>query len=121
MQKEKLYFARKSKGYTQQDIAKILPTDLSNYSRKEGGEVKITIAEWEKIAAFLKLPLEDIFEENVSKAFVNVENSTLAENTCNYNSNNTNDKIIQNLHDYIELLKDENCALKEKLNSIGKY
>ncbi|WP_418124029.1 hypothetical protein ACNFU2_05280 [Chryseobacterium sp. PTM-20240506] len=36
MQKEKLL--RKKKGYTQQQIADVIATDVSNYCRKEGGE-----------------------------------------------------------------------------------
>jgi transcriptional regulator with XRE-family HTH domain len=53
MQKERLRLLRKKKGYTQQQIADIIATDVSNYSRKESGDVKIVRAEWEKIANFL--------------------------------------------------------------------
>ncbi len=60
MQKIKLREVRKRKGYTQQQIADIIPTDVSNYSRKESGDVRIVSEEWNKIARFLDVPLEDI-------------------------------------------------------------
>lgn len=120
MQKEKLFSARKSKGYTQQQIADILSTDLSNYNRKENGNVKIVKEEWEKIAKFLDVPLEEIYEEDDVKVFINYDNSTLSENSGNYNSNNYNipDSIIENLQDYITMLKAENKILKDKLEDL---
>ena len=42
MEKLKLKQARIQKGFTQQQIADALPTDISNYSRKENGHVGIT-------------------------------------------------------------------------------
>lgn len=50
MQKEKLRNVRKRKGITQQQVADIIATDVSNYSRKESGDVAIRKEEWEKIA-----------------------------------------------------------------------
>jgi transcriptional regulator len=41
MQKVKLR-GKKTKGFTQQQMADMLPTDVSNYSRKEAGTVGIT-------------------------------------------------------------------------------
>ncbi|SHL92344.1 hypothetical protein SAMN05444360_1063 [Chryseobacterium carnipullorum] len=52
MQKEKLRTVRKRKGYTQQQIADILATDVSNYSWKESDDVKITHRELDKISTF---------------------------------------------------------------------
>ena len=45
MEKLKLKQARTRKGFTQQQVANALPTDISNYSRKENGYVAITKAE----------------------------------------------------------------------------
>ncbi|WP_343642329.1 helix-turn-helix transcriptional regulator [Chryseobacterium sp.] len=53
MKKNKLITTRKNKGYTQQHIANIIATDVSNYSRKESGDVRIYPEEWNKIAQFL--------------------------------------------------------------------
>lgn len=71
MRKEKLYRARKAKDYTQQQIADLLSTDLSNYNRKENGNVRIIKEEWEKIAKFLNVPIEEIYEEDDSKVIIN--------------------------------------------------
>ncbi|MEN5307490.1 helix-turn-helix transcriptional regulator [Chryseobacterium cucumeris] len=63
MQKEKLRTVRKMKGFTQQQMAEVIPTDVSNYSRKESGTVSITQTEWNKLAQFLEVPVEEIYEE----------------------------------------------------------
>lgn len=124
MQKEKLRALRKKRGHTQQEIADLLATDVSNYSRKESGNVKIIRAEWEKIAGFLDVPLEDIYEED--EAMIVIENqvfndspgSSVNSNISGDNiSNFTNDlsiEIIKNLQDYISLLKEEMISLKKK-------
>ena len=67
MKKEKLQAIRKQKGHIQQQLSDIIATDVSNYSRKESGKVKIFAEEWEKIARFLEVFLEEIFEDDESK------------------------------------------------------
>lgn len=121
MQKEKLYSARKSKGYTQQQIADILATDLSNYNRKENGNVKIIKEEWEKIAKFLNVPLEEIYEEDDTKIVINNENNATGENSgLHSNYYNIPNSFIENLQDYIIMLKAENKILKAKLENFEK-
>ncbi|WP_419868203.1 helix-turn-helix transcriptional regulator [Chryseobacterium sp. CT-SW4] len=104
MQKEKLRLIRKNKGITQKQMADFLCTAISNYCRKENGEVKIIKSEWEKIAKFLGVPIEDIFEEDHM-----LESSAI---TVNHHMSTS---VIENLQDYIKLLKDENNKLKEKI------
>ncbi len=60
MIKKKLVQARKQKGFTQKDIAEILCMGVSNYSRKEKGILSMRNEEWEKIAEFLGVPVEEI-------------------------------------------------------------
>lgn len=122
MQKEKLRLIRKQKGYTQQQIADFIATDVSNYSRKESGDVKIIQDEWNKIARFLDVPLEEIYEEEEAKVIVNNDHpvfndsSTSAGAISNQNNyNNIPGAIIENLQSYIALLKEENERLKEEL------
>lgn len=116
MQKEKLRNIRKKKGYTQQQIADIIATDVSNYSRKESGDVKIIREEWEKIANFLEIPLEEIYEEEDVKMIINNENNATGENSGLYsNYYNIPNSIIDSLQDYINMLKEENKNLKEEL------
>ncbi|MBK1897969.1 helix-turn-helix transcriptional regulator [Chryseobacterium paridis] len=122
MQKEKLRLIRKRKGYTQQQIADIIATDVSNYSRKESGDVKIVRAEWEKIANFLDVTMEDIYEEDDAQIVVNndhpVFNDSSASGVYQYNNSTIPLSIVENLQEYISLLKAENLKLNEELKSL---
>lgn len=124
MQKEKLRLIRKKKGYTQQQIADVIATDVSNYSRKENGDVRIIKDEWEKIANFLEIPLEEIYEEDDAKVIINndhpVFNDTSSTSGYLTQFNNIPGSIIENLQDYISLLKKENERLKEEVESLKK-
>ncbi|KAB1230253.1 helix-turn-helix domain-containing protein [Chryseobacterium viscerum] len=124
MQKEKLRFIRKQKGYTQQQVADFIATDVSNYSRKESGDVRIISDEWERIARFLEVPVEEIYEEEEAKVIVNNDHpifndsSTSAGAINNLNNyDNIPGSIIENLQGYITLLKEENERLKEELKN----
>lgn len=63
MIQEKLRNLRKLKNMSQQEMAKIIGTDASNYSRKERGEVRIFDDEWEKIVSVLGVSAEDLKNE----------------------------------------------------------
>ncbi|WP_333597667.1 helix-turn-helix transcriptional regulator [Chryseobacterium flavum] len=97
MRKEKLYAIRKQKGFTQKDIADILGIDTSNYNRKENGSVKISKDDWKKIAKFLKVPVEEIYDDKY-----------------------TSKKSMENREDYIIILEKENKELRTKLDNILK-
>jgi len=118
MQKEKLRAIRKQKGYTQQQIADIIATDVSNYSRKESGDVRIFKDEWEKISRFLDLPMEEIYEDDEAKTII--QNPVFNDSPGSYAMGSVTNfngevslSIIKNLQEYIELLKDEVKKLKE--------
>ncbi|QIY89748.1 helix-turn-helix transcriptional regulator [Chryseobacterium gallinarum] len=118
MQKEKLRTVRKRKGYTQQQMADIIPTDVFNYNRKESGAVSITQAEWTKIANFLDVPVDEIYEEDEANVIVNnpVFNDNTQANVGNNNATINNElsiEIIKNLQEYISLLKEEINRLKK--------
>ncbi len=122
MQKEKLRTVRKMKGFTQQQMAEVIPTDVSNYSRKESGAVSITQAEWNKLAQYLEVPVEEIYEEEEAKfIFENpVFNDSPGSNVGNITANNvgniTNElsiEIIKTMQEYIGLLKEEIERLKK--------
>ncbi|UWX60517.1 helix-turn-helix domain-containing protein [Chryseobacterium oranimense] len=123
MQKEKLRAIRKQKGYTQQQIADIIATDVSNYSRKESGDVRIIKDEWNKIARFLDVAVEDIYEDEEAKVVINNDHPVFNDHSSSSGSgvmtqyNNIPASIIQNLQDYISFLKEENERLKEELKS----
>jgi len=122
MQKEKLRVIRKQKGYTQQQIADIIATDVSNYSRKESGDVKIVRDEWDKIARFLDVSVEDIYEDEEAKVVINNNHPVYNDQSSSSSGtitqfHNMSASIIQNLQDYIALLKEENEKLKEELRT----
>ncbi|REC76028.1 transcriptional regulator [Chryseobacterium elymi] len=122
MQKEKLRVIRKQKGYTQQQIADIIATDVSNYSRKESGDVKIVRDEWDKIARFLDVSVEDIYEDEEAKIVINNNHPVYNDQSSSSSGtitqfHNMSASIIQNLQDYIALLKEENEKLKEELRT----
>lgn len=120
MQKEKLRTVRKMKGFTQQQMAEVIPTDVSNYSRKESGGVSITQTEWQKLAKFLDVPVDEIYEEE--EATIIIENPVFSDNTgVNVGNNNataniSNElsiEIIKTMQEYIGLLKEEINRLKK--------
>ncbi|SHE76071.1 helix-turn-helix domain-containing protein [Chryseobacterium vrystaatense] len=118
MEKEKLRRVRKQKGYTQQEIADIIATDVSNYSRKESGAVKITKIEWEKMSKFFDVPMEEIYEEEEVSVIIHNENTTVNDNGAFYNVNGTSNNynipnsVIDNLQKYIAMLEEEIKRLK---------
>lgn len=110
MIKEKLKTVRKKKGFTEEEIARHIATDTSNYSRKENGEVKITPKESEKIADFLNCDVEEIYEENEPNiTYKNKGNSPVNKSgTIHYF--NVPDFVLEHL----ELIKKENKRLEKE-------
>lgn len=115
MVQEKLRVLRKQRGLSQEKMAKILSTDPSNYSRKERGEIRIHDEEWQKIADALDVPVEDI-KDDERPGIVHNDNSTFNDNSGNYYSQHFNipNSILENLQDYISLLRKEIEHLKEE-------
>lgn len=115
MEHKKLKNLRKQRGLSQEKMSKILSTDPSNYSRKERGEIGIHEEEWQKLADALNVPLEEIKEEKLSGSVHN-DNSTFNDNSGNYYSQyfNIPNSIVENLQDYISLLKKEVEHLKKE-------
>ncbi|GEN69856.1 helix-turn-helix domain-containing protein [Chryseobacterium rhizosphaerae] len=105
----KLEIVRKQKNVTQKELADILPTDVSNYSRKERGLVKIYDSEWEKLAAALGVCVEDIKEVRDHKGnFISVSKKRSLRK----------DLIIEKLQKYIILLEKQNQELKEEIKHL---
>lgn len=121
MTMEKLRTLRKQKGYTQQQIADLLATDVSNYSRKENGDVRIFDDQWEKLAKALEVSVEDIKEEKTSQIQHN-DKPTLNDNSSiNYNQYcNIPEYLLENQQEYINLLKEQIKALKEENEKLKK-
>ncbi|WP_294276011.1 helix-turn-helix transcriptional regulator [uncultured Chryseobacterium sp.] len=122
MQKEKLRNVRKRKGITQQQIADAIATDVSNYSRKESGDVSIRKEEWEKIARYLEVPVEDIYEEEEARQVNHFDNITSSSGFGNNISGNyycnVPEFLLESQRDLIELLKKENQKLREEIAAL---
>ena len=76
MLKNKLVETRKRRGYSQEYMANLLCMDVSNYNRRESGQIKISAEQWQKLAKELKVPLEDIYEADENQIFIFNDNST---------------------------------------------
>lgn len=119
MIQQKLKDLRKQRKLSQQTIAKILSTDPSSYSRKENGKSKIYDDEWEKLAKALDVSVDDIKESEFSEIVFN-DNSSFNDNFENHKSNyNILNSVLENLEDYISLLK-RDIELLKKENEILK-
>ncbi|MEY8759902.1 helix-turn-helix domain-containing protein [Chryseobacterium tongliaoense] len=118
---EKLRTVRKQRGYTQEYMSKILSTDVSNYSRKESGDVKIFDDEWEKLAAALDVPVEEIKEERATNVIQNLTFNDSSSNTQSGNYNqyyNVPNQVMDNLQDYIKILKEQVESLKQEVEKL---
>jgi transcriptional regulator with XRE-family HTH domain len=124
MTMEKLRTLRKQKGYTQQQIADLLATDVSNYSRKESGDVRIFDDEWEKLAKALEVSVEDIKEEKEPNVVQKNENITFNDTSSFHQSGiyncNVPNYLLENQQEYINLLKEQIKALKEENEKLKK-
>ncbi|WP_374458769.1 helix-turn-helix transcriptional regulator [Chryseobacterium taeanense] len=118
MIQQKLRNLRKQKCMSQEKMAKILSTDISSYCRKENGKSKIHDDEWEKLAKALNVSVDDI-KESKNSGFVQNDNSTFNDNSGNYEYQKFNipNSILENLQDYIKILKEQNESLKRELES----
>ncbi len=114
MEKIKLKNLRTQKGFTQEEVAKYLATDKTNYCKKENGAVKIYKDEWEKLANFLSCDVEDIFEKEEVNIFINSQNA-IGDN-CIYNA--YNELAQETLRKYITKLEEDNTALKDEIRAL---
>lgn len=60
---EKLKKLREEKGYSIDDLAKVIHKSPCNYFKKENGDVKFSVNEAIDIASFLKTKVEKIFRK----------------------------------------------------------
>nr|WP_314499189.1 helix-turn-helix transcriptional regulator [uncultured Chryseobacterium sp.] len=62
MRYEKLIFTRRLKGFTQKNLAQQIAMEQTTLSRKERGLSPISDEEWQRIAAVLKVSVDEIRE-----------------------------------------------------------
>jgi transcriptional regulator with XRE-family HTH domain len=115
IEKSKLIEARATKGYTQKQLAERLCMDVSNYNRREKGLAKIMPSEWEKIANFLEVSVEDIYE-NEEATFIICKDQSVG--VVNHGTNNVYtvpEFLLESQRKYIAKLEEEIAQLKERL------
>jgi transcriptional regulator with XRE-family HTH domain len=114
MEKTKLIEARKSRGYSQSQVAEYLFMDVSNYNRRENGLSRIHIKEWEKLAQVLETPMENIYEDDERQVFICKDTSTV-----NYQGTNhiysVPEFLLETQQKYIKKLEEEIAELKKRL------
>ena len=105
---------RKSKGFSQSQIAEKLYMDVSNYNRRENGQVKINISEWEKLAKILDVPLNEIYESDENQTFICRDSAS-----GNYQGTNhiysIPEFLLETQQKYIRKLETEIAELKNLL------
>jgi len=111
MEKIKLLEARKSKRYSQSQMAEKLNMDVSCYNRRESGQIKIHITEWEKLAKILEVPLDEIYESEDSQSFIGRDHMSV-----NYQGTNhiysVPEGLLETQQKYIARLELELAELK---------
>ena len=131
MEHQKLIALRKTKGFTQKQMAAKVPMEQTTYSRKERGKSPISEEEWARIAKTLEVPVEEIKEENIPVSIKN-ENCTFTDSSVigiqyvnipqevyaivmKYNAKLEEETIAQKLE--ITQLKQEITQLQEKIEN----
>lgn len=111
MKQTKLITLRKLLGYSQDIVAEALCMCSSNYSRKENGHLQITNKEWHKLAEFLDVPLNEIFQKSISECAWEVleENHESSCEECKMLK-----AIISTQQKYIQKLEEEITLFEEK-------
>ena len=116
MEKKKLIQARKNKGFTQKDMAEILCMGVSNYSRKEKGILKMRNEEWEKIAEFLGVPVEEIHEQEEAQVIICKDQAVgIGINNGTNDVYTIPEHVIESQRKYIKMLEAEIEMLRNKL------
>ncbi|WP_310378342.1 helix-turn-helix domain-containing protein [Flavobacterium sp.] len=115
MEHQKLITIRKTKGITQEQMAKKIPMEQTTYSRKERGKSPISNEEWARIAKTLEVSVEEIKDENIPIAIKN-ENCTFNDNAIGIQYVNIPQEVYTIVLKYNSKLEEENKQLKNELD-----
>lgn len=113
MKKQKLIQAIKQRGITQQQISEVLCMGISNYSRKEKGILSMRNEEWEKIAEYLGIPVEEIYEQEETQIIICKDQAVGIINGTN-NVYTIPEHVLESQRKYIQKLEAEIEELKGK-------
>jgi len=98
-------------GFSQRQIANKLCMDTSSYSRREKGQIKIHITEWEKLAKVLEVPISEIFEPEENHLFI-CKDSASGNNQGTNNIYSVPEFLLESQQKYIKKLEEEIAELK---------
>ena len=118
MEKTKLIKMRESKRIPQRQIAEQLNMDISNYNRREKGQIYIKNEEWKKLAKILDVSVDEIYESDDNQSFIcgdNVCASFFGTNLGTSNFYAIPESFIETQQKYIAILEKENEELKQLL------
>ncbi|MET3035073.1 helix-turn-helix transcriptional regulator [Chryseobacterium sp. NRRL B-14859] len=115
MIKFKLLEARKRKKFTQEQMANALYMNISNYSRRESGQIKINTNEWQKIAEILDVPLEQIYETD-DEFFLSIQKKSETHDCTT--SDLCNSQVLTELEHCIGKIEEELGKLKEEVKNL---
>jgi transcriptional regulator with XRE-family HTH domain len=119
MLKQKLIEKRKERGFSQEKMADLLGFDTSNYSRRENGDTKIKIEEWERISQILAVPISEIYEPDDPSIYnITLTNSTGGQVGDNNAVTGIDPKTVESLNDYITVLKQQIDSLKKEVETL---
>jgi len=114
MQKTKLIFKRKEKGFSQQQIADYLYMNVSNYNRREKGVSHIKPDEWIKLSEILEVNLDDIYEYD-GKYHIDCKDQSIAINHGTQKVYSVPEKLLDTQQKYIEILESKINQLEKTL------
>jgi Predicted transcriptional regulators len=113
----KLIETRNDRGYSQECVATFLGIDVSSYSRKENGKIKISYKEWLKLSEILEIPMEEIYEYDENITVIFRDNSSGVGNVAGNNVINYSipQSLLESQNKYIEKLEEENRNLMKSV------
>lgn len=114
MIKQKLSEKRKSKGFSQEEMAEKLKMSQSQYSRRENGTVRMSKKEWDEMAKALNTDLEEIYEPHDGVYMINYENANGDYSGSHNHFHNIPDYVLESMQKYIEKLEEEIARLKKQ-------
>ena len=116
MIKSKLTKARNRRGLSQEYVADLLNMDVSNYNRRESGQIKISAEQWQMLAKELDVPLEDIYEADENVIFIFNDNLGGGNGYGNIVTNySLPQDVLDTYKKHINVLEQEIYYLKELL------
>jgi transcriptional regulator with XRE-family HTH domain len=116
MLKTKLIEARRNRGYSQEYMATVLNMDVSNYNRRENGQIKISAEQWQMLAKELKVSLENIYEADENMIFIFKDNASGNGNIVNNYS--MPPEVLESFKTHIYALEEEIKLLKELVKKV---